>query len=187
MSARGIPALALLAGLLVGSGVLRAAAEGGHWADMLQSALAPAHATEADGAAHGEEDAFLRSLQRREAELAAMERALAERDRQVQGAERRLRTQVEELERAERALRETLSVATGAADADVTRLVSVYESMRAATAAPLFEAMDPSFAAGFLMRMDPEAAGAILAELSPERGYALSAVMAGRHGGVARD
>ncbi|SOH94388.1 Flagellar motility protein MotE, a chaperone for MotC folding [Monaibacterium marinum] len=187
MNVKRTPALLVLIGIFAASAGLRIAAEGPNWAHQFASFVPSAHANpteetmpEPDG------DAFLQALQRRDAELDARAAQMDARSQQLSTAQASLRNQIAELERAEADLRDTLALASGAADNDVARLVTVYESMRAATAAPLFEAMEPSFAAGFLMRMEPEAAGQILSELSPERAYALSAVMAGRHSAVVR-
>ena len=86
-----------------------------------------------------------------------------------------------ELVEVEAALRETLSLADGASEADLSRLTSVYEQMKPKEAAALFETMDPAFSAGFMARMRPDAAAGILAKLSPQAAYSISAILAGRH------
>ena len=75
----------------------------------------------------------------------------------------------------------TVAVADQAAEADVARLVTLYESMKPKEAAPVFEAMAPDFAAGFLARMRPDSAAQVLAGLKPETAYAISLLMAGRN------
>jgi len=188
MSARKAPALLIVVGIFVASAGLRIAAEGQAWADQLSGVVSPAHASLNDEPQNlPQGDAFLEALQRREVELDQRAARMDARAREISAAEAALRAQIIDLERAEQELNDTLALASGAAEADVARLVSVYESMRPATAAPLFSAMDPTFAAGFLMRMQPDAAGAILAEVTPDQAYALSAVMAGRHSAVVRE
>jgi len=188
MSRSRVPALVLIIFIFAASAGLRIATEGPQWASALSGAIGPAYANLGEPPADiSQQDVFLESLQRREAELDLLEQQVNERTDELADAERALALQIEQLEQAEQTLRDTLSVASGAAETDVVRLVSVYESMRPATAAPLFGAMEPSFAAGFLMRMEPEAAGAILSAVTPEQAYALSAVMAGRHAAVVQE
>jgi flagellar motility protein MotE (MotC chaperone) len=80
-----------------------------------------------------------------------------------------------------------VAVADQAADADVTRLVTMYENMKPKEAAPLFEVMAPDFAAGFLARMRPDAAASVLAGLNPKTAYTISVIMAGRNAGVPKN
>ncbi|SES06920.1 Flagellar motility protein MotE, a chaperone for MotC folding [Tranquillimonas rosea] len=119
-------------------------------------------------------------LQEREAEMDARETALAE-------AEDEIRAQLDQLVAAEEALSETLAQADTAAEADITRLVAVYENMKPADAAVLFEEMSPSFAAGFIGRMRPESAAALLADLEPQTAYSISAILAGRNANAPKD
>ena len=102
-------------------------------------------------------------------------------------ADQAIQKKLVDLQQAEQKLLATLSLADGAAEADVTRLTSVYEQMKPKDAAALFETMDPTFAAGFLARMKPEAAAGVMAGLSPEAAYTISVVLAGRNGEVPKE
>ncbi|TKA97657.1 hypothetical protein FAZ78_04745, partial [Cereibacter changlensis] len=92
-----------------------------------------------------------------------------------------------ELAAAEAALSETLARADGASEGDLTRLTSVYETMKPKDAAALFEAMAPEFAAGFIGRMRPDAAAAVLSGMSAEAAYSISVLLAGRNALVPKE
>lgn len=128
--------------------------------------------------------ALLRALEDREQKLALREGIIADRAQALRLAEARIDERLATLIAAEDALSKTVAVADSGADADVSRLVTVYENMKPKEAAPLFEAMAPEFAAGFLARMRPEQAAAVLANLTPEVGYSISVIMAGRNAGA---
>lgn len=96
-------------------------------------------------------------------------------------AEKSVRAQMAELAEAEAELNKTIALADGAAENDVSRLTSVYESMKPKEAARLFEAMAPEFAAGFIGRMQPEAAAAVMSGMSAEAAYSVSVLLAGRN------
>ena len=85
------------------------------------------------------------------------------------------------LEEAERKLDELVEAATGAARADVDRLVAAYQAMDEKAAAAIIDQMDVGFASGLLAEMANDPAAAILAELPPEKAYAITAHIAGRN------
>ncbi|WP_316014959.1 hypothetical protein [Roseobacter sp. HKCCA0434] len=185
-AARRVSALAILAFLLVSSAAVRFVDHAGAVSQIVAGVVPAAIATPRSSEAVadlGEEDAMLRALRTRAAELDRRERDLAALEQDLERTRAGLEDQVDALRQAEEDLRATLALAEGAADADVARLTGVYEQMRSAQAAAIFEEMDPSFAAGFLLRMEPGKAAAILSEISAGQAYALSAVMAGRHAG----
>lgn len=128
--------------------------------------------------------ALQRELQAREARVIENEGLLRDREQALQQAETRINRRLEDLVAAEEKLARTVSIADGAADEDVARLVSVYESMKPKEAAPLFSEMAPEFAAGFLARMHPAAAAAVMANLDPKEAYTISVIMAGRNAGA---
>ena len=102
-------------------------------------------------------------------------------------AEQGARARLVELQSAEAALAATMTRAETAADADVARLVAVYEAMKPKEAAALFSEMEPQFAAGFLGRMKPEAAAAVMAGLPPKTAYSFSVLLAGRNAAAPRE
>lgn len=113
--------------------------------------------------------------------LNAREVQLDDRETAVAAAQVLVERRLAELEAAEERLQALINMSDGAAENDLDRLTSVYETMNAEQVAPLFEQMDPSFAAGFLSRMAAPAGAAVMAELSPEFAYAVSVVMATRN------
>ncbi|QPH53187.1 MotE family protein [Pontivivens ytuae] len=183
MRRRGPRTLALVAAVLLLSAGLRVSDNRAGFGELLSGWIGAAQATptiqtEPDPEA---ENSFLAALQARESELDARALELAARAQEIAAAEDNLRAQLRRLEEAEADLAETLQRADGAAEADVQRVVAVYENMRAANAAPLFEQMQPDFAAGFLIRMAPDKAAEILAAVDASQAYAISAIMAGRN------
>ncbi len=124
---------------------------------------------------------MLQSLREREAQLDAREARLEDRAAAMRLAQEQLDQKIAALIEAENDLARTVAVADQAAEADVARLVTLYESMKPKEAAPVFEAMAPDFAAGFLARMRPDSAAQVLAGLKPETAYAISLLMAGRN------
>ncbi|MGL5011211.1 MAG: MotE family protein [Paracoccaceae bacterium] len=160
------------AALRFGSGVGEALASE---ADMPEEELAtPMQCTEPPAV-------LAAALSAREAAVAAGELVLKDRVAAVSLAEAAIAKRLEELQAAEAALAGTLAIADQAAEQDLTRLTTVYETMKPKDAAALFETMAPEFAAGFLGRMQPQAAAAVMSGLNPETAYQISLVLAGRN------
>lgn len=131
--------------------------------------------------------ALAEALSKREARALAQEVVIADREAALQLAGQAIDTRLAALGEAEARLSQTVAMADGAAEADLARLTSVYETMRPRDAAPLFEAMAPEFAAGFLGRMKPATSAAILGGLSAEKAYAVSVLLASRNANAPRD
>lgn len=170
--------LPVVAGILAVSALLRL---GGAAGEAL--AEAPAPDTPLDVAPERGEGTggLLEALAARESRVAAREAEAERQEGEIEALREDLAAQVAALDAAEAALSDTLAQADGAAEADLARLASVYESMKPKDAAALFAAMDPAFSAGFLGLMQPEGAAAIMTNLDPEAAYAISAVLAGRN------
>lgn len=126
----------------------------------------------------------LDAFRMREERIAEREALIEDRMRALEIAEKAVALQIEELTEAEASLRSTLTLADGAAEADLNLLTGVYENMKPKEAASLFEEMEPSFAAGFLARMKPALAARVMAGLSPSAAYSVSVIMAGRNSSV---
>ncbi len=189
--ARRVGTLAVIAALLAASGAIRlgtGVAEALVRDDPAQAAelpagdIAPQVCTEAAGIGP-----LLEAIQERESRVAARETALEERMQALALAESRLLAQQTELAQIEEALSATLALADRAAEEDLMRLTTVYETMKPKDAALLFEEMDPDFAAGFLARMQPEAAAALMSGMTPRGAYTLSVILAGRHATVPKN
>ncbi|TYB87880.1 hypothetical protein FQ320_11975 [Oceaniovalibus sp. ACAM 378] len=126
----------------------------------------------------------LAALDEREKRIDQREKFNADRTTALARAEQDITAQLAALTEAETDLENTLALATGAAENDVTRLTAVYENMKPKEAARLFEAMAPSFAAGFLGRMRADSAAKVIQGMSPDAAYTISVILAGRHANV---
>lgn len=131
--------------------------------------------------------ALAEALSAREEKAAAVDLAIEERRAALALAEEAITVRLAALEAAESRLKETLAMADGAAEDDLLRLTSVYETMKPKDAAKLFEAMTAEFAAGFLGRMRADAAAAVMSGMSPEAAYAVSVILAGRNATVPKE
>lgn len=178
-------ALATIALLFVASGAIRLGTGSGEAIarEMANLDLTGPRAPLVEGVCQTEEDVSraLAALGEREARVAEREEAVATRMAEVEAAEQELEETLAELVAAEESLGATLAVAQTAAEDDLARLTTVYETMKPKDAAALFEEMTPEFAAGFLGRMRPEAAASVMAGLRPETAYTISVVLAARN------
>lgn len=130
---------------------------------------------------------LMEELKQRESRLRAEEERVLARARALEVAERAIDSKLAALNEAESQLRQTLALADGAAEGDLSQLTDVYARMKPKEAAALFETMDPQFAAGFLGRMKPEVAAGIMAKLTPEVAYSISVILAGRNARVPKE
>lgn len=127
---------------------------------------------------------LMTAFEERETRIETQERALRNRLQALSVADAQVSEKLAALERAEESLKATIALAEVAAEDDLSRLTTVYETMKPKEAAALFEEMDPEFAAGFIGRMRPEIAAGVLAGLSPTAAYTISVVLAGRNAEV---
>lgn len=128
--------------------------------------------------------AALAVLQERERKVKEAEEKVSLKLRNLEVVEKKIDQKLINLVEAEKNLKDTLALADGAAQADIERLVSLYEQMKPKEAAALFAEMDPNFAAGFLARMNTEAAASVMAGLDPKSAYTISVYLAGRNSKV---
>lgn len=181
----------LIAGLLLGSAVLRVGIGAGQ-AVATENPSATIEVPETVEAVEGDTEkpdkeqlsAMLQSFQNREERLAEREKQIDMRMKALSVADEQIERRLSSLQEAEDSLRELLALANTAAEDDLVRLTAVYENMKPKQAAPLFEEMEPAFAAGFLGRMRPDAAAGIMAGLSPQVAYSISVILAGRNADV---
>jgi flagellar motility protein MotE (MotC chaperone) len=130
---------------------------------------------------------MLSAIRTRQNQLDDRENRLADRMRALSIAEAKLKENTAALLEAEARLADTLAIADDAAERDIKRLTTVYESMKPKQAADLFASMAPEFAAGFLGRMRPEAAAGIMSSLTPDQAYKISLIFAGRNAQAPRE
>lgn len=187
----GRGSILLIAGLLVGSAVLRIGTGAGQAVatENPLAAIQPAKTVAEKQETRSEPDRaemskMLQSFQEREARLAEREKQIDMRMKALSVADEQIERRLTNLQETEDSLRELLALANTAAEDDLVRLTSVYENMKPKEAAALFEQMEPAFAAGFLGRMRPDAAAGIMAGLSPQVAYSISVILAGRNADV---
>lgn len=176
--------LLLIAGFLLGSGLLRVGFGAGEVLALERAEeMKPPPATATAEACEPPPD--LRRLMdvfaEREARIVRREREIEDRAQALAVADEKVAEQLQDLIAAEEDLRATIALAEQAAERDLSQLTQVYETMKPKEAAALFEEMEPEFAAGFLGRMEPAAAAGVMAKLSPEAAYTISVVLAGRN------
>ncbi|MEZ5715422.1 MAG: hypothetical protein R3D85_09755 [Paracoccaceae bacterium] len=194
--------LLLISSLLMGSAFVRLGNDAGQaiarQSDPAQQGAGHAAMAEPHGgtmaAGHGQScepppdiAAMLTAFQQRETRLKERESQINARMQALSVVDREVSTRMAALSQAEEQLRGTLALADAAAENDLSKLTTVYESMKPKDAAALFEEMDPAFSAGFLGRMRPEAAAAIMSGLSPQTAYTVSAILAGRNAEVPKE
>ena len=185
-------ALVMISLLLIGSAVLRVGVQA-------QPSLAQAGPDPEEGPPVSEQMAerpntapadlqlLVDALQDREQLLNQREVQIVDRMKALEIADKALELKLTALVEAEQRLSETLALADGASEGDLSRLTEVYQRMKPKDAAALFEEMAPEFAAGFLGRMRPESAASIMAGLSPKSAYTVSVILAGRNAWVPKE
>lgn len=181
--------LTLIAILLLVSGLIRLGGPAAAIAREVANLEDPSLTMTGDNGCETPQDVALAltALDEREQRLADREAEIDERMALLSEAEAAMKETMAELEAAEAELDATLSVASTAAEDDLTRLTTVYETMKPKEAAALFSQMDPQFAAGFLGRMRPDAAAAVMAGLDPRTAYSISVVLAARNANVPKE
>jgi flagellar motility protein MotE (MotC chaperone) len=81
--------------------------------------------------------------------------------------------------RAERsALEATLARVDSEAEAEISRLVKIYETMKPKDAARIFEAMPAEIAAGFVRRMAEQKSALVMGNLEATHAYAITLALA---------
>jgi flagellar motility protein MotE (MotC chaperone) len=149
-------------------------------ADQRSAAAALPEAPEAWGEASGArcEPRLLRAMRERREQLDARAAEIADRVRTLEVIEKRVAEQVRALEEQRDALEATLTNAEQADDAELARLVTIYESMKPKEAARIFEAMPAAVAAGFIRRMREAKSAVIMANLGAGHAYAITLALA---------
>lgn len=183
----GRGALFIVAMLFATSGALRLGSGIGVALARAEEAPDPAEADVITPASCETPSALAEALRQREDRVSVQEAALQDRLAALALADAAITERMTQLKAMEEELRATLSLADGAAEADIEKLTAVYQAMKPKDAAALFETMSPDFAAGFLGRMPPESAAAILSGMSAEAAYGVSVIVAGRNAGVPKN
>jgi flagellar motility protein MotE (MotC chaperone) len=129
---------------------------------------------------------LLEAIRERRRQLDAREAELTDRGRMLEVIERRASELLQELQDTRDSLEATLVTADKEADAQLTRLVTIYEGMKPKEAARIFEAMPAEVAAGFVRRMREAKSALIMAHLDAKHAYAITLSIA-NHGRLPDD
>jgi flagellar motility protein MotE (MotC chaperone) len=146
--------------------------------DGVQAAAGGAPAAAPPGHPPGCDPRLLRAIEERSRQLDAWSSERADRARMLEVIEARAAEQVRALEAQRRALEATLGNVEQAAEAEVARLVKIYENMKPKEAARIFEAMPAEVAAGFLRRMAEGKSALVMGRIEAAHAYAITLAIA---------
>lgn len=176
------PSLADDVAVLEASDVLLAEpAAGPEPADPPVDAVGPARPFELSGQYPECDPRLLRAIDERSRQLDAWSSDLAARARMLEVIEARASEQVQALKAERRALETTLARFDQEAEAEIARLVKIYENMKPKEAARIFEAMPAEVAAGFVRRMAEKKSALVMGNLNAKHAYAITLALANSH------
>jgi flagellar motility protein MotE (MotC chaperone) len=141
-------------------------------------AAGPVHLFEPAGQQAGCDPRLLRAIDEQRRQLDARSSDLADRARMLEVIEARAKEQVQALRAERRALETTLERVDTEAEAEIARLVEIYENMKPKDAARIFEAMPAEVAAGFVRRMAEKKSALVMGNLNAEHAYAITLALA---------
>ena len=121
---------------------------------------------------------LLRAIDERSRQLDAWSSDLDARARMLEVIEARASEQVQALRAERSALEATLARVDGEAEAEIARLVKIYETMKPKEAARIFEAMPAEVAAGFVRRMAEQKSALVMGNLEAGHAYAITLALA---------
>jgi flagellar motility protein MotE (MotC chaperone) len=158
--------------------VLPEPAAGPEPATVQDDAAAPEPPFELSGRQSECDPRLLRAIDERRRQLDAWASDLADRARMLEVIEARAKEQVQALRAERMALETTLERVEGEAEAEIARLVEIYENMKPKQAARIFEAMPAEVAAGFVRRMAEKKSALVMGNLNAEHAYAITLALA---------
>ena len=141
--------------------------------------------TEAPGAAaeanlSDTEIAVLKNLAERRQTLEARERELETREKLISAAEGRVESKITELKDIELRIESLLGQRDEAEEAQMRRLVKVYETMKPKDAAPIFQKLDQDILLDVAARMKESSVAGIMAAMDPASAQELTTMLAQR-------
>ncbi len=122
----------------------------------------------------------LRQLAKRRDELDARAKALDDREALLKATEQKIAAQVQQMQQMKSTYEQAKNARDDAAEANMRRLVTVYESMKPEEAARIFETMEGAVLLDVVTRMGERRLAPILAQMSPAKAQALTIAMANR-------
>ena len=112
-----------------------------------------------------------------------IKKALAELDNkkaEIAAARATLTAELRRLKEAGPTISNSRTTTQRAMDADVARLVAVYEAMKPKEAAAVLSSLPANFSAEILMRVNPETGARIIAAIAPDKAAVLTTYMGAR-------
>jgi len=125
--------------------------------------------------------ALLEDLAARQRQLDDLDRSLAERQRIVAASEAALQQKMTVYERAIADYKARAQSSQDMSDADMARLVRIYENMSPRDASVIFDVLDMHVMVRVLDHMNPRKASAIMAGMTPERVNLTTQMLASLH------
>jgi len=122
----------------------------------------------------------LRQLAKRRDELDARAKALDDREALLKATERKIAEEVKQMQQMKAEYEQAKTARDDAVEANMRRLVTVYESMKPEEAARIFETMEGAVLLDVVTRMGERRLAPILAQMSPAKAQALTIAMANR-------
>jgi len=122
----------------------------------------------------------LRQLAKRRDELDARAKALDDREALLKATEQKIAEEVKQMQQMKAEYEQAKTARDDAAEANLRRLVTVYESMKPEEAARIFETMEGAVLLDVVTRMGERRLAPILAQMSPGKAQALTIAMANR-------
>jgi flagellar motility protein MotE (MotC chaperone) len=136
------------------------------------------HPFDLSGQHPGCDPRLLRAIDERSRQLDAWSSDLAARGRMLEVIEARASEQVQAMRAERSALEATLARVDSEAEAEISRLVKIYETMKPKDAARIFEAMPAEIAAGFVRRMAEQKSALVMGNLEATHAYAITLALA---------
>jgi hypothetical protein len=136
------------------------------------------HPLDLSGQHPGCDPRLLRAIDERSRQLDAWSSDLAARGRMLEVIEARASEQVQAMRAERSALEATLARVDSEAEAEISRLVKIYETMKPKDAARIFEAMPAEIAAGFVRRMAEQKSALVMGNLEATHAYAITLALA---------
>ena len=123
---------------------------------------------------------MLRQLAKRRDELDARAKALDDREALLKATEQKIAEEVKQMQQMKAEYEQAKNARDDAAEANMRRLVTVYELMKPEEAARIFETMEGAVLLDVVTRMGERRLAPILAQMSPAKAQALTIAMANR-------
>ena len=123
----------------------------------------------------------LRQLAKRRDELDARAKALDDREVLLNATGQKIAVEAKQMQEMKAGYEQAKTARDDAAEANLRRLVTIYESMKPEEAARIFETMEGAVLLDVVTRMGERRLAPVLAQMSPAKAQALTIAMANRH------